>query len=164
MSTFETKVAAAKEAAIKALALRDLTRTELVELLVAKKHGTDVVDAAIAELEQLGLVDDKRVAEVFVRARMAEGPVSRVMVEASLIERGVEAGVVLSVLHSAMEGKDDESEALELARQRVRTSPARLAPDVIRRRAFGYLVRRGFEEEMARAAVDRAAEEYLGRP
>ena len=164
MSTFEQQVLAAKDTAIRALGARDFTRAELIELLVSRKHGTDAVDAAIAELEALGIVDDRRVAEVFVRARLAEGPVARVTVEASLIERGVEPGLIGSVLHEHMQGRDEEGEALELARLKVRTSPAKLSPDAIKRRVFAFLARRGFDEETARQAVETAAGEYLGRP
>ncbi|MBX3376619.1 MAG: RecX family transcriptional regulator [Phycisphaeraceae bacterium] len=164
MSTFEERVSAAKETAIKAVASRDLTRTEVVELLASKRLGTDVVDAAVAELEELGIVDDRRVAEAYVRSQATGGPVSRVMIEAALIERGVEPGLVASVLHEQMQGREEDMEALELARIRVRTSPAKLSPEAIKRRAFAYLARRGFDEETARQAVETAAEEYLGRP
>ena len=164
MSTHEQKVQDAKDAAIKALAARDLTRRELVEYLVAHRHSAAAVEPGITELEVLGLVDDQRVTEAFVRSRMDEGPIARVMVEATLIERGVDQSIVTRVLDSMMQGRDEGSEALELARLRVRTSPARLAPDAIRRRVFAFLTRRGYDEETARHAVEVAAEEYLGRP
>lgn len=164
MSKQDDKTQAAKDIAIKALAARDLTRRELIEFLVSKRHHTEVVDNAIASLEELGLVDDKRVADAYVRSRMSEGPIARIMVETELLERGIEADTVTVVLGNLMTGRDEQNEALELARVRVRTSPARLAPDAIRRRAFAFLTRRGFDEETARQAVETAAEEYLGRP
>jgi len=164
MGTFEEGVQAAREAAIKAVAARDLTRMEVVELLASKRLGTDVVEAAVAELEGLGIVDDRRVVEAYVRSQASRGPVSRVTIEAALIERGVEPGLVSSVLHEQMEGREEGMEALELARIRVRTSPAKLSPEAVKRRAFAYLARRGFDEETARQAVETAAEEYLGRP
>ncbi len=163
MNTFEERVQGAKDAATRAVAARDLTRTEIVELLVSRRHGTDVVDAAIAELEELGIIDDRRVAEAFVRSKMSDG-ISRVMIEASLIERGIEPGLAASVVHSQAQGRVEDSEALELARVRVRTSPANLSVEVVKRRVFGYLARRGYDEETARQAVDTAADEYLGRP
>jgi regulatory protein len=163
MDTFDERVQAAKDSALKAVAARDLTRTEIVELLVAKRHSTDIVESALAELEDLGILDDRRVAENYVRSRAAEG-ISRVMIEAALIERGIEPGLASSVLHSQLEGREEDVEALELARVRVRTSPAHLTVEVVKRRVFGYLARRGFDEETARQAVDTAAAEYLGRP
>lgn len=164
MSKIDDKVQAAKDAAIKALAARDLTRRELVEYLVSHRHAADVVDPAITELEILGLVDDERVAEAYVRSRMGERPMARDMVETELIERGIEESIVTRVLDAAMSGRDEGGEALELARIRVRTSPAKLPPDAIRRRVFAFLTRRGYDEETARHAVEVAAEEYLGRP
>ena len=164
MSTREEKVQAAKDAAIKAVAARDLTRRELVEFLVAHRHAAAIVDWAITELEVLGVVDDQRVAEAYVRSRMDEGPMARLMVETALIERGIDQDLVTRVLDATMHGRDEGSEALEIARIRVRTSPAKLSPDAIRRRVFAFLQRRGYDEETARHAVEVAAEEYLGRP
>lgn len=163
MNTFVERVQAAKDAAIKAVAARDLTRTEIVELLVARRHTSEVVDAALADLEELGVVDDRRTAENFVRSQAADG-ISRDMIEAALIERGIEPGLASSVLQSQLQGREEGAEALELARLRVRTSPAHLTVEVVKRRVFGYLARRGFDEETARQAVDTAADEYLGRP
>jgi len=164
VSKQDDKTQAAKDIAIKALAARDLTRRELIEFLVSKRHHTEVVDSAISSLEELGLVDDRRVAEAYVRTRMDQGPIAKVMVETELLERGIEPETVTTVLGTMMKGQDEENEALELARLRVRVSPARLDPDTIRRRVFAYLSRRGFDEETARQAVETAAAEYLGRP
>lgn len=164
MSSFENRVQAAKDAAIKAVAARDLTRTEVIEQLVAKRHATDAVDAAVVQLEELGIIDDRRVAEAFIRSHVADARMSRTMIEAQLIERGIEPGVVAAALHQQMDGREDDSEALELARLRVRTSPANLSVEVVKRRVYGYLSRRGFDEETARQAVETAATEYLGRP
>ena len=93
-----------------------------------------------------------------------ELPVARPLLEAELLERGIDRGLADAVLHEAFVDRDEDSEALELAREKVRTSPARLTPEAVRRRAFAYLARRGFDEETARQAVEIAAEEYLGRP
>ena len=49
-------------------------------------------------------------------------------------------------------------------RNRVRRSRPDLTPEVIRRRVFAFLSRRGYDEETARHAVETAADEYLGRP
>ena len=163
MSTSDDKVQGAKDAAIKALAARDLTRRELMEFLVSRRYASATVEAAITELEVLGLVDDQRVAEAFVRSRLT-GAVARDMIETELIERGVDEGIVTRVLDAMLQGRNEGNEALELARIRVRTSPAKLDPDAIRRRVFAFLQRRGYDEETARHAVEVAAQEYLGRP
>ncbi|MBL9030742.1 MAG: regulatory protein RecX [Phycisphaerae bacterium] len=163
MSTKPEKVAEAREAAMVAIAGRDHTRQELTRLLERKGFSPAVVTEAIAELEQLGLVDDQRVASAFVRTRLEASPTARTLLESMLEERGVDPVVVDAVLAESMQGRDEEGDALELARLKVRTSPARLPPEAIRRRVYAHLIRRGFDEETARAAVERAADEYLGR-
>ncbi len=164
MKPLEDKVLLAREFALKALAARDQTRKELIERLINKRFSAIIAEAAILQLEELGMLDDRRTAAEYIRTRLAGGPVARSLLETELLERGLEPGLVQTVLHDALEGQDEESEALELARDKVRRSPARLSPDDIRRRAFAFLIRRGFDEETARQAVETASEEYLGRP
>jgi regulatory protein len=164
MKPAEERVLIAKDTALKALAGRDLSRKELLELLIQKRFTPALAEAALAELEEVGLVDDHRAAAEHVRRRLDDQPVARPLLEAELLERGIDRGLADAVLHEAFLDRDEESEALELAREKVRTSPARLPAEAVRRRAFAYLARRGFSEEVAREAVERAAEEYLGRP
>jgi regulatory protein len=163
MKRAEDAVAAAKEAALRALGSRDLTRAELLELLI-KRHDPEVVDAAVLELETVGVVDDRRVAMQYVQSRLERERPARAALEAELLERGVDPGLVHTVLHEAMGMQDEAEEALELARDKVRRSKPELSPEVIRRRVFQFLSRRGYDEETAKQAVERAAEEYLGRP
>lgn len=161
--THKDAVTAARDAALKALAARDLTRSELTERLV-KKHPPEAVDAAILELEALGMVDDRRVATLYIQRRLEQDQPARTMLETELLERGVDPGVVEVALSEAFTGRDESAEALELARDRVRRSRPDLAPEVIRRRVFAFLARRGYDEEVCRQAVQTASEEYLGRP
>jgi regulatory protein len=164
MKSAEEKKAAAKDLAIRALAGRDLTRAELTELMVQRRHAPEVVEAALLELEELGLVDDRRVAMLYVQRRVEEEAPTRAVLEAELLERGVESGLVQTVLDEAVSGRDEGREALEIARDRVRRSRPDLKPEIIRRRVYAFLARRGYDDETCRHAVETAAEEYLGRP
>ncbi len=164
MKVTSERIALAKDAAIKALAGRDLTRAELIEHLAKKRHAPPVAEAALAELEELGIVDDHRVASEYVERRIAEDAPTRAMIEAELLERGIEATVAAAVLNEIVAVRDEGQEALDLARDRVRRSKPDLKPEVIRRRVYAFLARRGYDEETCRHAVETAADEYLGRP
>src|SRR5262245_53069448 len=142
MNRGEDAVAAAKESALRALGARDLTRAELLELLI-KRHEPGVVEAAVLELETVGVVDDRRVAMQYVQSRLGSERPARAALEAELLERGVDPGLIHTVLHEAMGALDEAEEALELARDKVRRSRPDLAPEVIRRRVFQFLSRRG---------------------
>src|SRR5262245_37549434 len=106
MNRAEDPVAAAKDAALRALGSRDLTRAELIELLI-KRHEPQTVDAAVLELETVGVVDDRRVASQYVQSRLEQEKPARAALEAELLERGVDPGLVESVLHEAMMDVDE---------------------------------------------------------
>jgi regulatory protein len=164
MKVTAERIAQAKDAAVKALAARDLTRAELTEHLVKKRFGPPVAEAALLELEELGVVDDHRVAAQYVERRLAEDAPTRAMLETELLERGIEAGLAATVLAETMGARDEGQEALDLARDRVRRSKPDLTPEVIRRRVYAFLARRGYDDDTCRHAVETAADEYLGRP
>jgi regulatory protein len=154
----------ARDAALKLLAGRDLSRRELREALLAKRYKEAEVEQALGALAELGLADDRRTALSHIRRRLAEGPVARALLEAELGARGIESALVAASLTEALVSDDDGRQALDVAREKVRTSPPRLARDAVLRRAFAFLLRRGYDEEVARQAVETAGEEYLGRP
>ncbi|MEX2218018.1 MAG: RecX family transcriptional regulator [Phycisphaerales bacterium] len=157
-------VRAARDAALKLLASRDLSRVELSAMLVQKKHSPEAAAAAVEELAALGLQSDGRVAEGHVRARLSACARARTLLELELERRGIEAPAAAAALDALLEGRDESRDALAIAREQVKTAPARMAPQSVLRRAFASLIRRGYDEETARQAVEAAGEEFLGRP
>ena len=63
--------------AMKYLTLKDRTVSEMQAYLDEKDFGEADVDATIARLQELGLLDDRRYAQRFVETRLASKPVSR---------------------------------------------------------------------------------------
>jgi regulatory protein len=111
------------------------------------------VDAEVATLASVGLLDD----EAFARAAVEEATGRRLQgrraVVASLSARGVDRAVIERALE---EGAGDEAErAAALARARV-TRLAGLAPDVAARRLSDLLMRRGYAPAIARRAAAAA--------
>ena len=105
--------------------------------------------AALGELRRQGAVDDGRYARNFVhdrreldgwgaeriRERLEEAGVEREVIDAALGENGeAELGAAVAVLARRMEPPDD---------------------DRARARAFGLLVRKGYESDLAYEAVRR---------
>lgn len=151
----------AKDAAVKSLARTDKTRQELTEWLVSRGHDEAVVERALLELEAAGVVDDARVAAEFVRKK-AEAGAAASLIEMELLERGISAAIVARALADTAELRNGPAEALELARDRVRRSRPGLDPQVVVRRAFELLRRKGYDDDTAQSAARRATEEYLG--
>lgn len=163
MTTRQSHIQAAKEAGARAIARRDMTRQEVAEHLGVKGYSVDVIEQATIELEAIGAIDDARVAMEFARRRIEEKGTSRELIETELLERGVDPAVIARVFDETAGQRDESAEALELARDRVRRSKPDLAVEMVVRRAFEFLRRRGYDEDTSLSAAKRATEEYLGK-
>jgi regulatory protein len=120
-------------------------------LLGAGFEGSDV-DAALADLEEAGLVDDDRFAREVVADRAMHRMAGNRGIRAAL--RGT--GVSPDVADRALEGAGDEAErARSLAAAKARRLST-LEPEAAYRRLFGLLVRRGFGPALASEASREA--------
>lgn len=157
----EEDIAKAVKAAVRLLAGRSLTRQELVTRL-ARRFDAAVAEAAADRLERERLLSDRAAADSGARSELARGA-SRERAAERLLARGVDHATARRAVIDAAGGRDEGEAALDLARRRVRMCPAGLEPEAIRRRVFAYLARRGYDEDTARAAVERAVGEILPR-
>jgi regulatory protein len=107
------------------------------------------IDAAVAELTDLGYLDDARYARVFAQDKSTLEDWGSDRIERVLIERGVDRGLIASALAEvSAEGEDDR--ALALLRRRF---PEPSADPRERERALGVLIRKGYDSELAYDAV-----------
>ena len=137
--------------AYRLLAHRARSRAELAARLHGKCHDEPAVQNVLDRLAGEGLVDDQAFAGAFVadKRRLAGWGAGRIARE---LERlGVATAIVRSVLPQSDEATDDE-----LARARgalERRGPARAPLEPARKRAFEFLVRRGYSTAVAYRAV-----------
>jgi regulatory protein len=142
--------------AVRTLARRPLSRAELVRRLTARSLEPAGAAALADELARVGLVDDRAVAESLVRGQLARKPAGRALLLAKLAQKRVDRAAARAAVDEALAGVDQGRQAADLARQRLRTMPASLDPQAVRRRLYGYLARRGFDPDACMTAV-RAA-------
>lgn len=145
----------AREAALRLLAVRARTRSELVGRLRRKGHDAAVIGAVVDRLEAAGLVDDRAFAELLTEERMRLRPVGRRRLSQELRARGVPARVAGEVLDRAYEDNPEHGLALRVARARARRAAG---GSRARERLYAFLVRRGF----ARATAFEVVREVLG--
>jgi len=144
------------QTALDLLSRRDHFRRELVEKLRTRKFPANEIEDAIARCLELDLLNDERVAERFVEVRAADRGWGPHRLAAELRQRGLSS---------------DDADRLsnvsgELAADAMRTAlrklelraPAEWWRDGQRRaRMVSSLITRGFEAEVAIAAVDDLA-------
>lgn len=142
------RVNAAKSLAMRRLAARARSRTEVRAWLLTKGIDAEVAQEAVERLAEVGLINDGQVEEDERRAATARGLSGRAL-EARLRSRGVEVGDVTLVGAGGEHGR-----AAEVARAELSRRPAGSADvTVLARRLMGVLARKGYEEDVARQAV-----------
>jgi SOS response regulatory protein OraA/RecX len=137
--------------AYRLLAHRARSRAELGARLRAKGHAEAAVETVLEKLSGAGLLDDQAFAAAFVadKRRLAGWGAGRIARE--LDRLGVSAAIIGVLLPES-----DEAAADELARARAalaRRGPAHPPLEPARKRAFEYLVRRGYSTTVAYRTV-----------
>ena len=130
---------------------RERTVAEVRARLAKAECPEPEAEAAIEELVELGTLDDARYARVFIEDKRNLESWGTERIQRALLERGIEREVVAGAFAGAV--GEDESEldrALELLSRRF---PVPGEDPRERDRAFGVLVRKGYESEVAADAV-----------
>jgi len=139
----------ALELAVGHLGKRDRTAAEIRRHLAAREVGEPAAEAAVAELERMGYLDDARYARTFAEDRRALDAWGPERIERRLLELGVDREHVAAVI-GERDGELELEAAVELLRRRCRAVPS---SERERERALGMLVRKGYELDLAYEAV-----------
>ena len=153
--TVTSTTGGAKERALRLLAVRSRSRAELARRLRMAGFDPAHAEEAIADLEAVGLVDDERLAQELATHEIERRGFGRRAALSSLRRLGIGSELAERSVGDALGTKDDEeARAEEVARARLRRLSG-LAPEVAYRRLLGFLQRRGYDGETARAVCRR---------
>jgi regulatory protein len=142
----------ALEAALSALRRKERTATELAIWLEQRGHDPDRVQATIAELGEAGELDDERFARRYAEDKRELRGWGSERIRRALAERGVAPGLIdLAV------GQDTDAAELSRASELLRRRGKPLGDDADRARALGFLIRRGYDYEVAHEAIRLAS-------
>jgi regulatory protein len=163
-------VATVLAAAARLLEARPRTVADVRGRLVKAGYRSDLADAAVARLLELGYLDDEEFARAWVASRdrahprgeralrleLSRAGVARETVDAVLEERVVAAlGVDGADGEPRDDGSPDEDAALRLLASRRAALERVDGPRRRRERAYGLLARAGFDPDTAGRAVER---------
>ncbi|MBL8745986.1 MAG: RecX family transcriptional regulator [Phycisphaerae bacterium] len=143
----------AQEAATRLLAQRERSTGELIARLKRRGVKPDKAERLVASLEHKGEVDDARFAELLARSILRDKPAGARLIRSKLREKHVDRETARHATSAALQGRDALSDAIMLARSRLRAMGAAVDDRTKARRLLGLLARRGFEEDTAMSAV-----------
>ncbi len=155
------------EAAARFLEARSRSVAEVRRRLGGAGYRPDLVDAAIARMTDLGMLDDEAFARAWVESRDCARPRGERAIREDLRLKGIDraiADVVIEERRAAADGsvdpdgRDDGADANAAARllaKHARALDRVVDPRQRRQRAYALLARNGFDPETCRMAAAR---------
>ncbi|MGQ9455375.1 MAG: regulatory protein RecX [Armatimonadota bacterium] len=141
----------AYEGALKLLAYRDRSISEIRKRLLSADFPEDVVDEVVSRLSNEGMLDDKKFSQEWVSSRATSKPMGKTRLVWELRSKGVDTDIIEEVLNDF----DDDTE-LMLARSAAQDKFRRVNREdpSFRTRLTSFLMRRGFDWDVIRRVVD----------
>jgi len=146
----------AREIAVNYLSYRPRSKREVADHLQKKQIPRMVARATVERLEQLGLLDDREFARMFVRDRLRGKRTGAALLRQQLATRGIAPNVIAEVLAQDVTEDDLREACRALAEKRLTrnaSSFSRLEPPVRRQRLLEYLLRRGFSYDTVQQTI-----------
>lgn len=143
-STDQSSPEGARQYALRLLTRRDYTVTGLKEKLRARQFSGEHLEQAVAQLEQEGWLSDRRFAERFAEYAVDSCRYVGVRLRHEMLRRGVPEELVEEQMQRLHRGGDEEGQACRLLARHFPDFCFAIAGDREKRRAAGFLQRKGF--------------------
>jgi regulatory protein len=137
-------VAKARAYALALIKFRVRSEKEVRDKLKTREIDPDVIDQVVAPLKKSRLIDDALFARLWVESRIKR-PMGVARLRLELERKGLDKKIIDDAISAAQENYDEALIVRALAKDRA-SRMKDLAPDNIRARIYGYLVRRGFSK------------------
>ncbi|MFO8076852.1 MAG: regulatory protein RecX [Actinomycetota bacterium] len=135
---------------------RPQTEAEVRAKLLERGWDDEAASAALGRGRELGALDDAAFARAWVEDRGLGRGYGASRLRRELTRRQVPDDLIDTAMH-AVEQRDEEAVALELATERAARLPSDLDPERLAGRLVGFLARRGYPEGLARRVALRAS-------
>ena len=137
----------ARNIALRQLANSPKTRQQLEKTLLGKDVLPEHVAEVLDRFTEVGLVDDLAYAHLFVRSKCATKKISRSSLMRELRAKGVADDLALAAV--AMISDEDEYQLARDAAEKKLRSMRGLNREVVSRRLFSMLARKGYSSAIA---------------
>jgi regulatory protein len=142
----------AKTHAIKLLSYRSRSKKEMLEKLQKKGFDGVEIENTIQFLEKTGLINDNVLVSDLFKLSVERKSLGKRGIRRFLIKRGIDKELIDNTL-SSHTTESEEKAALEFAERKLKTLKSH--PDnVIKRRLWGMLQRRGFSGDVITKVFD----------
>ena len=138
--------------ALRLLGYRSRSRKEMLEKLRARGFGDEQINGEIEYLENAGLLNDEDLASELFRYSTEIKSLGKKGVRMFLYRRGIEKELIDKTVSAHTEHMEEKT-AVAFVERKLRSLKDN-PEDVVRRRLWGMLQRRGFSTDVMKKAVD----------
>lgn len=144
---FDEQYSKAKNSALRLLTARDRSRHELHQALERREFEPAIITRVVERLQEVGLVDDERFTDAFIRSRTASKKAGPALLRRELRERGVKEELIESAL-AELDHDQVLTTAMDLARRKLNQSQGK-DRQTIKRRIYSVLSRKGYSHDLS---------------
>ena len=145
-----------KSYALRLIEIKPRSVHEIRDKLAKKGIDKAEIEAVIAGLESIGLLNDVKFARDWIENRQHFRPMGVIRLRQELFVKGIDREIVDQAIADYKSNADELPAALDLARRKMRIF-SKLEPEAAKRRLAGFLARRGYEVSI----VSRVLKELL---
>ncbi len=143
----------ALNSAYRLLAVKDRGEKELAGRLRAKGFGSRGITDAMERLKAEGLINDARFIKRWIADCMAFRPKGPLAIRSELIKKGLEKGLIDTIMGDDSTGYNERDLAASLAEKKIESLED--ASNIRRKKAvYEYLARRGFSFDVINDIID----------
>ena len=138
--------------ALKMLARRELSESQVRQRLARHGHGADAIEEAVTRLRDERAIDDARVAEAIARTETSVRRRGRLRVRLAIERAGIAPATAKRAVDQAFDAIDDDALIESSINKRLHGRES-IADDREFQRMYRYLVGQGFEPDRVMAAL-----------
>ncbi len=132
----------ARNIALRQLSMAPKSRLQLEQKLAKRGVSDEIAKICLDRLTEVGLIDDLAYAGMFTRSRCITKKVSRSVLKMELRQKGI-SDEFIEITLAEISDEDELRMAGELVEKKLRSMRG-LDPEVMQRRLFGLLARKGY--------------------
>ena len=149
---YESQIRIVKKYAYFLLTKKTYTVKELRTKLFAKYNDIDVAEAVVTQLTELGYIDDKEYIKNYIKYDMDIKPESQKALKYKLIQKGIDKEMIVKEL-SDLKFSEYEN-ARKIFEKKYLKYLNKDNTQEIKRKAYAYLARKGFNNETIRRVLE----------
>ncbi len=136
--------------------VRDYFRVKNAEFRVKEKEQISelAVESLVESLKKKGMINDLEFARAWTEARRKSKQKGLKAIKAELFQKGIDKEIIEEVISGQVTGYSEEDLARQALEKKMKVWK-NLEPQELKRKAFEYLARKGFEYEVVKEVVEK---------